>query len=179
MKVSQLNHLIQAQQQTVIDSNDLSDNEIPSIQYEQLDQLRCYVDLAVLFEEEYISLLNSGKEQFLTNYENIENVLDEKTRNLIKNSIEEVNPWINIGLDLPEFLQNCMILQNTIPGSEVAIDELECLFKYVCENAQEITKKFICLLLFFELVEPAGTNLNVERFKYACGLFNTIIQLQN
>lgn len=175
MKVSQLNHLIQAQQQPQPEID--AELEVPSIQYEQLDQLRCYVDLAVLFEEEYISLLNAGKEQFLTNYENIDDVLDGNRRDLIKKRIG--NPWINIGLDLPEFLQNCMILQQAIPGNDLAIEELECLFKYVCENAQEITQKFVCLLLFFELVEPGETTLNVERFKYACELLKSVLTSSN
>ena len=53
------------------DNNYKEYNEIPNIQYEQLDQLRCYIDLAVLLQDEYFDLLHAGKEDFLTNYEQV------------------------------------------------------------------------------------------------------------
>ena len=58
MKLSLLKQLEQSNNNITLDNSSNSNkqdytdyNEIPTIQYEQLDQLRCYVDLAVLLQE--------------------------------------------------------------------------------------------------------------------------------
>lgn len=162
MKISQLKNLIKAQESC--QEPDIEDySEIPTIKYEQLDQLRCYIDLAIIFEEEYIQLLNSCKDDFLSNYELVNDFLPK--------NIKIDKSYVNIGLDLNEFLQNSLILKNTIPTDLVSVDDLNTLFSFVCTNSKEITEKFISLLMFFELADKNNEYYDVSKFKYACGLY--------
>ena len=109
MKISQLKNLINVQNNCK-DDNDADINkdysEVPTIKYEQLDQLRCYIDLAIMFEEEYNQLLGIGKEDFLSNYELV--------NDFIPSSINIVKSYVNIGLDLNEFLQNSLIIKDIV-----------------------------------------------------------------
>ena len=132
---------------STIENNNQDYNEIPTIQYEQLDQLRCYVDLAVLLQEEYHELLQCGKEDFLTNYEQVDDIVSQSTKNMYKNL--NIHPYVNIGLDLFEFLQNAMIVKIIIERSNdnIPVNEFTSLFSNVCTNGEEIAKKFICLFI--------------------------------
>ncbi|MBR2022240.1 MAG: hypothetical protein IJ997_00965, partial [Mycoplasmataceae bacterium] len=91
MKISQLKNLIDAQNDCTEKEIDKDYSEVPTIKYEQLDQLRCYIDLAIMFEEEYNQLLNNGKEDFLTNYEFV--------NDFIPSSIKINKSYVNVGLD--------------------------------------------------------------------------------
>lgn len=185
MKLSLLKQLIQSNRNITLDnSNDInySDyNEIPTIQYEQLDQLRCYIDLAVLLQDEYHELLQCGKEDFLTNYEQVDDIVTQTSKKMYKNL--NIHPYINIGLDLFEFLQNAMIVKIIIEHSNdnIPINEITSLFNNVCTNGEEIAKKFICLLLFFELasVDTQSNNIiNMSKFVYACNLASIAMKEQ-
>ena len=103
-------------------------NEIPNIQYEQLDQLRCYIDLAVLLQDEYFDLLHAGKEDFLTNYEQVDDIVTPITKKMYK--VLNMTPYINIGLDLLEFLQNALLVKTIITHSSeiIQLNELSSLF---------------------------------------------------
>lgn len=167
-------------------------NEIPSVAYEMLDQLRCYVDLAVMFDDEYADLTSAGKDEFLSNYE----IVDEAPQVLLKMYMPEKKCLFNIGLDLYEFLHNCLCIRKCFACDEVNIYEITELFKNVCTNAEEVTDKFLALCMFFELVDAcdgvdgceqmqAGargvsgadsargirTKINVAKLIYACGLY--------
>lgn len=185
MKLSLLKQLEQSNNNITLNNSSNSNkqdytdyNEIPTIQYEQLDQLRCYVDLAVLLQDEYHELLQCGKEDFLTNYEQVDDIVSQSTKNMYKNL--NIHPYINIGLDLFEFLQNAMIVKIIIEHSNdnIPVNEFTSLFNNVCTNGEEIAKKFICLLLFFELAsisdnvsETSSDNVvNMSKFVYACNL---------
>ena len=163
MKISQLKNLIDAQNDCTEKEIDKDYSEVPTIKYEQLDQLRCYIDLAIMFEEEYKQLLSNGKEDFLTNYEFV--------NDFIPSSIKINKSYVNVGLDLNEFLQNSLIIKNIIKTDEVLEEDLSTLFKFVCTNNNEIKDKFITLLLFFELCDKKDDIIDVSKFKYACSLF--------
>jgi hypothetical protein len=163
MKISLLKNLINAQNNCKEEEIDRDYSEVPTIKYEQLDQLRCYIDLAIIFEDEYNQLLNNGKEDFLTNYELV--------NDFIPSTIHICKSYINIGLDLNEFLQNSLIIKSIIKDDEVLEEDLNTLFKFVCTNNKEIKDKFITLLLFFELCDKKNNIINVSKFKYACSLF--------
>lgn len=170
MKLSLLNQLTNCNDESEV-KEDLSNfNEIPTIKYEQLDQLRCYIDLAVLFFDEYTDLLNAGKEDFLTNYEHIN---DFVTPNIKKTfDILNYDPYINIGLELYEFLHNSLIIKKVSITEEISVDDLIALFNNVCINGEEITNKFICLLLFFELCDLKDNNMiNIAKLIYAIELY--------
>ena len=83
-----------------------------------------------------------------------------------------VQPYINIGLDLFEFLHNANIVKTVIEHSDtnVNIDEFTSMFNNVCTNGEEIAKKFIALLLFFELASITNNVIDTSRFVYACNL---------
>lgn len=190
MKLSLLKQLEQNSNNITLDNSSTTENnnqdynEIPTIQYEQLDQLRCYVDLAVLLQEEYHELLQCGKEDFLTNYEQVDDIVSQSTKNMYKNL--NIHPYVNIGLDLFEFLQNAMIVKIIIERSNdnIPVNEFTSLFSNVCTNGEEIAKKFICLLLFFELAsisdnvsETSSDNVvNMSKFVYACNLASIAIK---
>ena len=182
MKLSLLKRLEQSNKNITLDnSSDInySDyNEIPTIQYEQLDQLRCYVDLAVLLQDEYHELLQCGKEDFLTNYEQVDDVVTQTTKKMYKNL--NIHPYVNIGLDLFEFLQNAMIVKVIIEHSSdnIPFNEFTSLFSNVCTNGEEIAKKFICLLLFFELASVSDNVVNMSKFVYACNLASIAMKEQ-
>lgn len=176
MKLSLLKQLEQNSNNITLDNSSTTENnnqdynEIPTIQYEQLDQLRCYVDLAVLLQEEYHELLQCGKEDFLTNYEQVDDIVSQSTKNMYKNL--NIHPYVNIGLDLFEFLQNAMIVKIIIERSNdnIPVNEFTSLFSNVCTNGEEIATKFICLLLFFELASVSDNVVNMSKFVYACNL---------
>lgn len=183
MKLSLLNQLKYSNDNN--DSKDSNDsnytefNEIPNIQYEQLDQLRCYVDLAVLLQDEYFDLLHAGKEDFLTNYEQVDDIVTSSTKNMYKTL--NIIPYINIGLDLLEFLQNALLVKTIITHSNeiIPLSELSSLFDNVCSNGEEIAKKFVCLLLFFELCtidNNSNNSVNTSKFVYACNLYESTLQ---
>lgn len=191
MKLSLLKRLEQNNKNITLDNSSTSENnkqdytdynEIPTIQYEQLDQLRCYIDLAVLLQEEYHELLQCGKEDFLTNYEQVDNIITPSTKKMYKNL--NIHPYINIGLDLFEFLQNAMIIKIIIEHSNdnIPVNEFTSLFNNVCTNGEEIAKKFICLLIFFELASVSEINsdniINMSKFVYACNLANVAMKEQ-
>lgn len=169
MKVSLLNQLSNCEVSEK--TEDLfTFNEVPSVKYEQIDQLRCYVDLSVLFFDEYNELIHAGKEDFLTNY--------EKVNDFIPSSIKDVfqtlnyDPYINIGIDLYEFLQNALIIKKISISEDISIGDLKTLFNNVCTNGDEITDKFICLLLFFELCDYKNDDMiNISKFIYASSLY--------
>lgn len=191
MKLSLLKRLEQNNKNITLDNSstlennkqDYTDyNEIPTIQYEQLDQLRCYIDLAVLLQEEYHELLQCGKEDFLTNYEQVDDIITPSTKKMYMSL--NIHPYINIGLDLFEFLQNAMIIKIIIEHSNdnIPVNEFTTLFNNVCTNGEEIAKKFICLLLFFELASVSEINsdniINMSKFVYACNLANIAMKEQ-
>lgn len=157
------------------DTNYNDFNEIPNIQYEQLDQLRCYIDLAVLLQDEYFDLLHAGKEDFLTNYEQVDDIVTPSTKNMYKTL--NMSPYINIGLDLLEFLQNALLVKTIITHSNeiIPLNELSSLFDNVCSNGEEIAKKFVCLLLFFELCTVDNNTINTSKFVYACNLYESTL----
>ena len=160
------------------DNNYKEYNEIPNIQYEQLDQLRCYIDLAVLLQDEYFDLLHAGKEDFLTNYEQVDDIVTPSTKKMYKTL--NMTPYINIGLDLFEFLQNALLVKTIITHSNevIPMNELSSLFDNVCSNGEEIAKKFVCLLLFFELctIDNNSVNtVNTAKFVYACNLYESTL----
>lgn len=172
MKLSLLKQLEQSNNITLDNTHDIYNtyNEIPTIQYEQLDQLRCYIDLAVLLQDEYFDLLHAGKEDFLTNYEQVDDIVSPSTKKMYNQL--GVQPYINIGLDLFEFLHNANIVKTVIEHSDtsVNIDEFTSMFNNVCTNGEEIAKKFIALLLFFELASITNNVIDTSRFVYACNL---------
>ena len=169
MKLSLLNQLKDSNDSNN-DNNYKEYNEIPNIQYEQLDQLRCYIDLAVLLQDDYFDLLHAGKEDFLTNYEQVDDIVTPSTKKMYKTL--NITPYINIGLDLLEFLQNALLVKTIITHSNevIPMNELSSLFDNVCSNGEEIAKKFICLLLFFELASVSDNVVNMSKFVYACNL---------
>lgn len=182
MKLSLLNQLKDSNNSD--NSNNTSDdkeyknyNEIPNIQYEQLDQLRCYIDLAVLLQDEYFDLLHAGKEDFLTNYEQVDDIVSPTTKKMYK--VLNMTPYINVGLDLLEFLQNALLVKTIITHSSevIPMNELSSLFNNVCSNGEEIAKKFVCLLLFFELctIDNDNNNVNTSKFVYACNLYESTL----
>ena len=173
MKLSLLNQL-STSQSTAKEPNYFTFNEIPTIKYEQLDQLRCYTDLAILFEEEYHELLSADKEQFLTNYEPVIDIVTNNTKKLFNNC--SFIPYVNIGLDLYEFLHNSLIIKKVAVTENISINDIKTLFSNVCNNSEEITNKFICLLFFFELADMNDQEyINISKFIYACNLYETIL----
>lgn len=178
MKLSLLNQLKdnKVSNDSDNDNNNYKEyNEIPNIQYEQLDQLRCYIDLAVLLQDEYFDLLHAGKEDFLTNYEQVDDIVTPSTKKMYKTL--DISPYINIGLDLFEFLQNALLVKTIIIHSNevIPMNELSSLFDNVCSNGEEIAKKFVCLLLFFELCTIDNNNVNTAKFVYACNLYESTL----
>lgn len=175
MKLSLLNQLSTSQNEAD-EPNYFTFNEVPSVKYEQIDQLRCYIDLAVLFEEEYHELLSVGKEQFLENYEQVIDIIGSDTKKMF--NIFSFKPYINIGLDLYEFLQNSLIIKRIVVTENISVNDLKELFGNVCTNSEEITNKFICLLMFFELVDINDNNtsiVDISKFIYACSLYETTL----
>lgn len=177
MKLSLLNQLKDNKDNDDNDNNTNYNefNEIPNIQYEQLDQLRCYVDLAVLLQDEYFDLLHVGKEDFLTNYEQVDDIVTPSTKKMYKTL--NITPYVNIGLDLLEFLQNALLVKTIIAHSNevIPMNELSSLFDNVCSNGEEIAKKFVCLLLFFELCTVDNNTINTAKFVYACNLYESTL----
>ena len=58
------------------------------------------------------------------------------------------------------------------------MNDLKELFGNVCTNSEEITNKFICLLMFFELVDINDnntSNVDISKFIYACSLYETTL----
>ena len=174
MKISQLKNLINVQNNCKDDIDvDINKDysEVPTIKYEQLDQLRCYIDLAIMFEEEYKQLLGIGKEDFLSNYELV--------NDFIPSSINIVNSYVNIGLDLNEFLQNSLIIKDIVKDEKILEEDLSTLFKFVCTNNEEIKDKFITLLTFFELCDKHDEYIDISKFLYACSLFEMKLKTIN
>ena len=140
MKISQLKNLINVQNNCKDDIDvDINKDysEVPTIKYEQLDQLRCYIDLAIMFEEEYNQLLGIGKEDFLSNYELV--------NDFIPSSINIVKSYVNIGLDLNEFLQNSLIIKDIV---KEAPNHIKWLFKgdKILNKIKKIYKKGLTFL---------------------------------
>lgn len=142
-----------------------SSEEVIKLHYEEVDQLRCYLQCAVLLEDDFSDELEHNYEPL--DFDSVE-------------AIGRPNVRFNVGIDSFEFFENMKPFMKIIQP-EMMVSQINDFFANVDSTPERSTDRLLLLLKFLEMIpmdSDTTTKVNFYMLMYTYALYLLAIKQQ-